>query len=450
LRQKKNYGFKPLLALALAAALLSAGPGSPVTTFASNGDDEGYYDDSYYDDEDYYEDESYYDDSANDEATYTGATSATTKLLDELYAEQDQIESNIESLKTRQKELEAGIAGARNEKEQAIAERDGLAYQISIKTELITAQEEKIRILGEEIELRQLYIEEKQAEIDANFRLLQKRLGAMYMQDDGTMLGLMIGADDFTEFLTRSEYTVLVNEHDQNLLQELTDQRIGIEEEKAAREVSKAQQEEEQATLEKEKADLAAMHAKAAQQVQDINIMEQEYMANLAANKAKQDAAQAELDDVFQRIEWSKNPYSGGVMAWPVPGFSTISSTYGWRFSGNDFHTGMDITGNGDGRVNGAPIVAAADGVVKMVNTSYTQGTGYGIYLIIDHGVNGDGQSVSTLYGHCSALLVSLGQEVKRGEAVAQVGSTGWSTGPHLHFEVRLDGKHTEPSQYLQ
>jgi peptidoglycan hydrolase CwlO-like protein len=104
--------------------------------------------------------------------------------------------------------------------------------------------QEKLRLLGEEVELRQLTIEEKQAEIDANFRLLQKRLAAKYMQDDGTVLGLLIGSDSFADYLTRSEYMVLVAEHDRNLLQTLTDQRIAIEQEKADLEAAIVAQEE--------------------------------------------------------------------------------------------------------------------------------------------------------------------------------------------------------------
>ena len=93
----------------------------------------------------------------------------------------------------------------------------------------------------------------------------------------------------------------------------------------------------------------------------------------------------------------------------------------------------------------GATIVAANTGTVVKTNTSFTPGRGYGIYVIIDHG-----GGKSTLYGHCSALLVSEGQTVSRGQPIAQVGSTGWSTGPHLHFEVREDGNHVNPLPYLK
>jgi murein DD-endopeptidase MepM/ murein hydrolase activator NlpD len=198
--------------------------------------------------------------------------------------------------------------------------------------------------------------------------------------------------------------------------------------------------------VEKEKAALAVQHTKAQEEVSDIERMEQEYMADLANKKAQEDAARAQLDKVFSDIEWSKNKYAGGAMAWPLPGFSTISSPYGTRFSGQDFHTGMDITGSG---CYGHDIVAANDGVVAKVNYTYTNGVGYGIYLIIDHGVDENGNSISTLYGHCSAIGVSAGQTVTRGQVIAQVGQTGWATGPHLHFEVRINGSSVNPYPYV-
>nr|WP_243238528.1 M23 family metallopeptidase [Merdimmobilis hominis] len=129
-------------------------------------------------------------------------------------------------------------------------------------------------------------------------------------------------------------------------------------------------------------------------------------------------------------------------MGWPVPGYSKITSDYGWRFNNTDFHTGIDISGP---NIYGKQTVAVADGTVAFVQTTYTPGRGYGKYIIVDHG-----GGITTLYGHNSAILVSVGQKVTRGQALTQIGSTGWSTGPHLHFEVRVNGKHVNPWTYLK
>ena len=118
-----------------------------------------------------------------------------------------------------------------------------------------------------------------------------------------------------------------------------------------------------------------------------------------------------------------------------------ITSYYGWRFNNTDFHTGIDISG---ANVYGKSVVAANPGRVAFVNTSYTNGVGYGMYVIVDHG-----GGYSTLYAHLSAIDVSVGDVVARGTPIAKVGSTGWSTGPHLHFEVRINGQHQNPLNYL-
>jgi len=101
----------------------------------------------------------------------------------------------------------------------------------------------------------------------------------------------------------------------------------------------------------------------------------------------------------------------------------------------------MDIAGTG---VYGANIVAANTGTVRYVNWAYSPGRGYGIYLIVDHG-----GGVSTLYAHCSNILVKVGDTVIKGDPIAKVGSTGWSTGPHLHFEVRVNGNAQNPKHYV-
>ena len=131
-------------------------------------------------------------------------------------------------------------------------------------------------------------------------------------------------------------------------------------------------------------------------------------------------------------------------MAWPVPGHTRITSEFGSRFGGRDFHTGIDIAGAGTGTINGATVVAANTGTVRVTNHSHSPGRGYGKFIIIDHG-----GGISTLYAHLSAISVSVGQTVERGDAIGNVGSTGWSTGPHLHFEVRESGRAVNPRPWI-
>lgn len=422
---KKGF-YRTLLALLLCAAVLLTGPVQPMTVSASvdSGDVEE-------------------TDDENQEQE-TSAAASTNATIDQLQNEYDKTNDKLAQLKKEQEKIQSNIASAKGEKEKAEAARNNLAYQITLKIDEIGALEERIANLEQQIELKQENIEDKQKEYNANYQQWNKRVRAMYMQDDGTMLGLLLGSDSFAQFLTRSEYVIRISEHDNALMEKVTREREEIESEKMALEDDMVQVEEDKLLVEDAKKELGVQHQEAQMQVQDMARMEAEYLANLEQNKKLQDAAQAELKKIYDQIQWSKNPYVGGEMLWPLPGHYTVSSTYGSRFGGSDFHTGMDITSNGSG-CYGSTIVAANDGTVAFVNTAYTNGVGYGIYVIIDHG-----GEMSTLYAHCSAITVSLGQEVKKGDPIAKVGSTGWSTGPHLHFEVRKGSKHVEPSQYLK
>ena len=137
---------------------------------------------------------------------------------------------------------------------------------------------------------------------------------------------------------------------------------------------------------------------------------------------------------------------SASGWAWPLPYDGVyLTSYYGYRYHPLDgdwrYHSGIDVSMSG---AYGKNIVATRAGTVILSSLESESGTGYGNYIIIDHG---DGYT--SLYGHCSALLVSQGQRVSRGQIIARVGSTGWSTGPHLHFEVRYNGETVDPLDYV-
>ncbi|MRS12322.1 MAG: hypothetical protein EG823_04530 [Actinobacteria bacterium] len=221
--------------------------------------------------------------------------------------------------------------------------------------------------------------------------------------------------------------------------------------------------------------DMQAVDAKRAEaQVEEdrVRSLQQQYQSKLNAQKAVQDQkealvaeneanaerlrAQAEAEDaesakIAAELYGTGSGYFAGVMAFPVPGFEqtpTGGSAFGYRIHPilgyNKLHTGIDIGGRAVGKdINGATIVAAADG--KVIYAGYRGG--YGNCVIIDHG-NG----VATLYAHMQSgsFKVSEGQTVERRDGIGRVGSTGLSTGPHLHFEVRINGTPVDPMPYLQ
>ena len=193
--------------------------------------------------------------------------------------------------------------------------------------------------------------------------------------------------------------------------------------------------------MEEKKRQLDAKLSSTIAEIQSIDQMEKEYLADIAAKQKEMKETQDEIDRIYAEME-EMEEFVGGTFMLPVPGYTYISSYYGWRFNGSDFHTGVDFTG---ANVNGKKVVASNAGTITFTKSTYVPGVGYGKYIILDHG-----GGYSTLYAHLSSINVSVGDYVKKGESIANVGSTGWSTGPHLHFEIRVNGKHTNPLPYLK
>ncbi|MGN0664247.1 MAG: murein hydrolase activator EnvC family protein [Negativibacillus sp.] len=353
----------------------------------------------------------------------------------------EELQNQSAELEEQRKQIQSQINSAKTQKEQQVAIKNTLDSKIENTVAQISVLDQKIIVLKEEISLTEEHVEELQQTIAENFQLFLQRVRASYMYGDIQPMSVVLGADNYYDSLVAAKTIESVANHDNELIESLTNDKQEVEEALAQLEVDKKDLEDSIAQLEEEKASLESDLAATEDKIQNISQLESEFLADLAANQKKSQELQAEMNAIFAQIN-STGEYVGGVMMWPVPGFSTISSYYGWRWNNSDFHTGIDITGSG---VNGATIVAANSGTVAKVNTSYVPGKGYGIYVIIDHG----GGTVS-LYGHCSAVLVSEGQTVAKGTPIAKVGSTGWSTGPHLHFEIRENGQHVNPLSYLK
>jgi len=363
------------------------------------------------------------------------------------------LEEKYDQLEEQQKAAQAEINKVQGEKNKQIAQKQQIDNQISGTRQQISVLSDKISLLEGNIAEQQTALEEKQAEIDENYTMLKKRLRSMYASGNATVLGLVLGAEDFPDFLSRTQVASRIARHDRDLLnmlhddlEEIQEIKTGIEENKSEVEYAKTQQANKQAVLTTQLAETNDM-------IQDLDQLEAEYKANKAAIDAAMKQAQAEIDEIYRMMQPSTEAYEGGIMFWPVTGYSTLTSYYGYRFNGSDFHTGIDISGKNSAGVGiyGQPIRAAASGTVTFTRSWYINGYagGYGIYCMLDHGTDDSGNSISTLYGHMSRLAVSTGDVVQRGQVIGYVGSTGWSTGPHLHFEVRINGVHTNPLPYL-
>lgn len=293
-----------------------------------------------------------------------------------------------------------------------------------------------LEINAHEAELLKLEAELKEASEIANtqYETLKKRMRVMYEQGADNYLDILLSSGSITNFFNRFEIIKQVAEYDSNRLDKL---RIAV-------------QLIEDATIEMEKIKEAKSSRLTAYQSEKSKLDQEQKNRDALIDENKQELSQLEktLKEVEalqakQRAEaaakMSKNTkFVGGEMEWPTPGYYNITSPFGARFHPilkvNRMHSGIDI-----GAPNGVSVVAANDGTV--IRATYS--SSYGNYIIIDHG-----GGVATLYAHASSLSVSEGDKVLRGAQIMRVGSTGYSTGPHLHFEVIINGSNVDPSSY--
>ena len=357
-------------------------------------------------------------------------------------AQIDDLNNQYEELEEQQKEIQAQINAAKSEKDKYLAEKNQLNGQIDNTQAQINVLTDKITLLDNMIAANNASIAGLEEEIDKDYEIFRQRARASYMSGDSSTIILLLGADSFSDFLMKPDITARVAENDREIIAGLEANIAELEKLQQENEANKADLNDSKGTLDEKKQQLNGQVTQIQGQIEDIDALQKEYQANKAEIDKMMAQVQREINDIYASYE-SQGEYTGGVMTWPVPGYTGITSYYGWRFNNTDFHTGIDISGS---NIYGRNIVAAADGVVIKAQQTYVQGVGYGRYLLIDHGGN-----ISTLYGHTSQLLVSEGDHVTRGQAIAKVGSTGWSTGPHLHFEVRENGTAVNPlSGYLK
>ncbi len=301
-----------------------------------------------------------------------------------------------------------------------------LENEINDLNKQIKEKEQDIEVLTESIEV-------KTAEVGQRNEYLDQRLNQIYVDGDLSLLDVLFESTSLTDFLTRYDLMEKVVENDASLLTALRQAKAELEEQKQALETAKIALEERKSVLDLKNSELKQQWAKQNKMSQD-----------LAADMAMSEAALDELNDLSKKLEkfvaeiQAKYPseYLGsGTMGWPLPGRTRISSPYGMRFhpihKKNKMHTGIDIPAP-----SGTPILAADTGTVIMATTY----GGFGKTVILDHGAG-----VATQYSHMVSIGVSLGQTVAKGETVGGVGTTGTSTGNHLHFQIMINGKTVDP-----
>ena len=349
------------------------------------------------------------------------------------------LKSNLTDVEKLKKELEQ----SKNDLTTFVQQLDGQLADIQKKIEqyntMITEKEQEIEETTQELEAAVAQQEEQYA-------AMKKRIQFMYERSDSFYMETLFGADSISGIVNRADYIEALSRYDREKLDEYVETRKYVELCKEELEAEKQVLDEAKEAVKQEEASVNSLiDEKEAQIVSvsgDIANKEaaiKEYEEMIAQENAEIAALEKAVAEERARLE-AENArariYNGGMFTWPCPGYKRISDEYGNRILGVEkFHNGIDLAAS-----TGTPILAAYDGDVVAADYSGSMGN----YIMIDHG-----SGLYTIYMHCSALYVSKGQSVYKGQNIAAVGSTGRSTGPHLHFSVRLNGNYVSPWNYL-
>ncbi len=349
--------------------------------------------------------------------------------------------SQIDSLEERMTAIEKELASLANDVAGASERADRLQSEVDA--------------LRAEANAKQAQIDANQATYDSEQAQLGARMQESYKQGDLFFLEILLGSKNIEDLIARTSLAQRMMRQNQETAQALETARVSLDKAKNELDRSLEAVSTKRAEAMAEQQRLEHLRSQRNMRLADQQAAQDDKSALFAANKkeaarlrALADAEDAESDKIARELYGNGSGYYAGEMAWPVPGFYRVSSPFGPRicpFHGRENHSGIDIGRNLNPpqSINGAPIVAAGDGKVIWASTR----SGYGNTVMIDHG---DG--VVTLYGHQlnGGIKVSVGQGVRKGDRIGTVGSTGYSTGPHLHFEVRVNGTPVDPMKYLK
>ena len=366
-----------------------------------------------------------------------------TTIFTYTYAE-NETENNTTDLQTQREELQNQLNEANGELEEVqsnlsenLQQIEKLDERIEKSETQLEEQESKITELKNSISEIEENLNKVSEKYEKQKELFKQRLVAIYEAGETHYLDILLKSRSLSDFLSSYYIITELVDIDNDLISELEQKKKTID-------LSRQK-------LENEKNELATIvenQTRVARTLQNTKKMRESFIEKLSEEEkelqSKIDEINTQYEEVNKQIlalaqQGIDTAYIGGELAWPVPGYTRITSKYAMRvhpITGQyKLHTGVDI-----GAPEGVNFVAANDGIVTRAGYN----TAYGNMVIIDHG-----GGISTLYAHGSEIVVEVGQSVKRGETVLKIGSTGYSTGPHAHFEVRINGVTTDPLPYI-
>ncbi len=351
--------------------------------------------------------------------------------------------SQLNQAKSQRKAAEQELSNIKGQKKIAEDDKAKLDAEIAELNGKIASVQAELDATARKLSEKEAELYEAEIACEKQFESFKTRARIMYENGPSTYIEILFSSGSFSEFLSNIEIMRSILEYDNKVLNERKAVREQIALQKNEIEAIKKEQETRKQTLTEMKGTLSAKQQ--AQSAVITRLSDQE--ATIRAKIAEQQAEEARIQRLINQALASQNTTTvstitttgTGVMQWPCPSTKNITSEFGSRSQpvagASTNHKGIDI-----GASMGADIVAADSGTILFSGNS----SSYGKYIVITHG-----GGITTLYAHCSQLLVKAGATVTKGQVIAKVGSTGISSGPHLHFEVSVNGSRVNPRDYV-
>ena len=373
-----------------------------------------------------------------------------------VYATKQDVEAakkKVSSIEEEKKKVQATIKnleGLKNDAAAYVKELDGSLTKLEGELDQLSAQ---IGTKEQEISDTGVALDQAKATENKQYADMKLRIKYMYEQGNTSYIDMLFQSADMVQLMNRAEYINKISDYDRKKMDEYEETRQTIADEeqklKTDREALLTMQEQtkaKQGQVDQYNADLSAQENKIKQIEAEIRRKEEEERKKAEAARKAEEEARKKAEAAGKKVSATDKAASYNVASlgnisfkWPCPSSSRISSGFGGRTSptkgASSNHQGIDIPAS-----TGAAITAAASGTVVVSTYSYSAGN----YIMISHG-----GGVYTVYMHCSQLLASEGQTVKQGQTIAKVGSTGYSTGSHLHFGIRSGGRYVNPQSYV-
>ena len=348
-------------------------------------------------------------------------------------------QAEINRQQQKKNEAQEKLNSNQTKRAKTLAEMERLEKESGDIQAQINAIDKKIAETDKELSAQEAKLEVATKKAEEKYDLFKERFRVMCEQGDVSYIEMLLSAKSFSDFIDKAEIVKEISEHDKGIFDEMEASRLEIE--KARDEIADLKKSQEES-----KGNLSSQKQALQQKQQEQKTFMQQLEKDAATYQRIIDEADAAMESLRRSISGSLSSsskgaaYVGGEFTWPTPGCTYITSHFSPRRKNPvtgvwKRHTGTDI-----GAGYGATIVAANSGTVTLAGWN----SGYGNCVIIDHG-----GGKATLYAHMSSYSVSSGQYVKRGQHIGNVGSTGNSTGPHLHFEVLINGAAVDPMQFF-